>query len=336
MKISIIIPVYNGEKHIELCMNKVLKQLNKNIEVLVINDGSTDSTLEIIKKYSNYDNIKIYNKKNTGVSDTRNFGIRKATGDYIMFLDSDDFYVEDAIEKILNFISQNKNLEVVVFGYKVLGSTNRKTDSNTLKGLTKKINGVNLLEKLCDTTNNIYGYIWRCLYSKNFLEKNKVEFKKNIKISEDYLFLAEVFSKAENCAILKEELYIYNINDSSMSIKYIPTLKHDMFYVNEYIINNILCNFPKIIEIFECNYLNSYLRFVQNEVKSKKIIFEILSDIYSTKRQKNINARIKKLYKMKSHFDKKTFISLLMFKYNLEPIYILMFNIKIKLCGGSK
>ena len=91
-KISIIIPAYNCEKYIERCVKSILCQTYHNLEIIVINDGSKDNTIKVLKKLGNEDNrIVVINKENTGVSDTRNLGLEKATGDYIGFVDSDDY-----------------------------------------------------------------------------------------------------------------------------------------------------------------------------------------------------------------------------------------------------
>ena len=103
MKLSIIIPAYNAEKYIETCLNSISSD-NQNLEVLVINDGSTDNTSEIVKKYSN---VSLYNNNNNGVSYSRNYGIKKATGDYIMFVDSDDYLKKEWIDIILTLNSDS-------------------------------------------------------------------------------------------------------------------------------------------------------------------------------------------------------------------------------------
>ena len=104
-KVSIIIPVYNGEKYIEKCLASVLDQKYESKEIIVINDGSTDNTEEILKKYIG--KIRYFKKSNTGLSDTRNFGIGKAHGSYIMFLDSDDYLEKNLLTKLKPYIDKN-------------------------------------------------------------------------------------------------------------------------------------------------------------------------------------------------------------------------------------
>ncbi len=102
-KISIIVPIYNTEQYLEQCIQSIIKQEYKNIEIILVNDGSTDNSLNICNKYKNIDNrIIVIDKKHTGVSDTRNTGIKKATGDYIGFVDSDDYIDKDMFKTLIN------------------------------------------------------------------------------------------------------------------------------------------------------------------------------------------------------------------------------------------
>ncbi len=111
-KLSIIVPVYNTEKHLKKCFDSIINQNNSEIEVVVINDGSTDNSETIIKEYTDKykDIFKYYKKDNTGVADTRNFGIEKATGEYLMFLDSDDYIDKKLYDNIKKYIDENVEL----------------------------------------------------------------------------------------------------------------------------------------------------------------------------------------------------------------------------------
>lgn len=101
VKVSVIVPVYNGGEFIELCIKDILNQTLKSIELILINDGSEDNTLQICQKYAKYDNrITLINQENKGVSTARNNGIDKATGKYICFIDSDDRIKEDYLENL--------------------------------------------------------------------------------------------------------------------------------------------------------------------------------------------------------------------------------------------
>lgn len=115
--VSIIIPVYNAKKYLANTLDSVIKQTYKNLEIILVNDGSTDNSKDICESYAKIDKrIKVINKENGGVSSARNYGLALAKGEYISFIDSDDFLVTDMIETLVNDI-QNTNAEIAVCGY---------------------------------------------------------------------------------------------------------------------------------------------------------------------------------------------------------------------------
>ena len=336
-KVSIIIPVYNEEKHIKKCLEEIIKQTYKKIEIIVLNDGSTDETMTILDNYfCNDKKIKIINKDNTGVSDTRNLGIEKASGDYILFLDSDDFLEKNAIENMMNKID-NQAIDMLIFGFKVLGSNNRLNDTNMLKKLvhSRELKS-DLISSVISTKNNIYGYIWRAMYSKKLLKENNILFPKGIKIYEDYMFFLNTIyhSCSKNIIVDFNEYYIYNINESSMSIKHIPTLLNDMLFVNNWLYKNIVIKNKNLIVGYECCMCNTYLRFVQNVIRNDKIKFrEKYKYIMQKKKEHKFNKYLSKVGYRYKEFDLKTFFSLLFFQFNLDYIYALLFEIKNKISG---
>jgi len=116
-KISVIVPVYNVEKYLEECIESIINQTYKNLEIILVDDGSTDISVSICKKYEKLDNrIKVIQKINGGLSSSRNVGLDNATGEYIMFSDSDDFYTLDACEVMLNEI-EKQNADYVIGNY---------------------------------------------------------------------------------------------------------------------------------------------------------------------------------------------------------------------------
>lgn len=115
--ITVIIPVYNSEKYIEKCLTSVTNQIYKNLEIIVVDDGSSDNSIDIIKNYAKKDNrIKIFSQENQGLSAARNVGLDLATGEYIVFLDSDDWLELDALSVAYEILTEN-NAEVVIWSY---------------------------------------------------------------------------------------------------------------------------------------------------------------------------------------------------------------------------
>ena len=106
-KVSIIIPVYNVEKYLKRCLDSVCNQAYENLEILIVNDGSKDGSLKICNEYANkYSNIKLLNQENQGLSESRNNGLKAATGEYVMFVDSDDWLCDGAVNEMVNFMEE--------------------------------------------------------------------------------------------------------------------------------------------------------------------------------------------------------------------------------------
>lgn len=189
MKISIIIPAYNVEAYIEKCINSVINQTYDDIEVIIINDGSTDNTAEIIEKYSKIDNrIKIVNKYNSGVSDSRNVGIEMFTGDYVFFLDSDDWVEKDYIIKAVDVLEKN-NIDILFNGWVI------DTNGVTVCKYDFEKNVINLMEYILSETTMTIVFIphvfWEeqddritCKYFKNkFKESNRIQILDTYKLN---------------------------------------------------------------------------------------------------------------------------------------------------------
>lgn len=199
-KVSVIIPVYNSEKYISKCLDSVLNQTYQNVEIIVINDGSKDNSIKILKEYEKkYENIILIDKKNEGVSKTRNLGINKATGDYIMFIDNDDFIDEDYIETYM----KNSDYDIVIGSYKRIDNNNK---------LLFKYN----LNENSRWTKYVVLAPWAKLYKKDFIIKNKIEFI-DFKIGEDVYFNLLCYSKTDNIKIINDFKYSWFYNNESVS-----------------------------------------------------------------------------------------------------------------------
>ncbi len=194
--ISIIIPIYNAEKSIKECIESIISQTYKNIEIICINDGSTDNSLNIIEEYANKDKrIKIYSQENKGPGSARNLGILKATGGFICFVDIDDCFIDDNALMNLVLAQRKCNSDLVVGKISV-------TDSNTREQI--KIRGWdNLKSHVIYNCNNLYNKIYQCispscfskLYKSELLLENNIFFTSH-KASEDMLF---VYTYILNC-----------------------------------------------------------------------------------------------------------------------------------------
>lgn len=332
MKISVIIPVYNGEKHIGKCIENIQQQSYENIEIIIINDGSKDNTKEIIEKYKRKDSrIVAVHKKNEGVSVARNTGIETATGDFIIFVDSDDFLEVGAIQCIVDSIKHADDIDMVFYGYQCIGKANdRETDIAVLKKLSDSKNlKSDIIRSIISTKNNIYGYIWRAAYKTDMLISKKIKFPRGIKISEDYMFLLNAVVCATNVTLIDKELYLYNLGEASMSNKYIPSLLKDMNYVNNWMYENIVKDRKELLTGYKCSIANTYLRYVQNSMRDPNLkLISKHKEIMKIKKKDGYDIIIKQIIKYRENFSRKSYISFIMFALNLEILYEVLFLAK--------
>lgn len=336
-QVSIIIPVYNGEKYLERCLKSVLEQEYRDIEIIIIDDGSTDGSEYIYSKYKEIDKrIVILKQKNMGVSVARNKGIDIAKGKYIMFIDADDTIEVNMISKMVQSMKKNKT-DISFCGFKVLGNNLRNNDTKALidcydynnSGI---IGSSEAIKRVISTNPSIvfYGYIWRNIFDAQIIKKNNIKFPEGIKISEDFMFLLEVLINSKNVSIIPEELYNYNINDNSVTAKYISNLHENMNYINQWMLSNICSKYPEILNGYNCCVANTYLMFIQN-ICRKSSPFKLNKKIslsYKVKKQFKYNKVIKLIWKNRSDFRKKAWIAIILFKFNLDWIYIILFTLK--------
>lgn len=212
-KISIIIPIYNAEKYLDECINSILNQTYTNIEILLIDDGSTDSSSLICNRYcKKHKNIITYHLNNGGVSKARNYGIDRATGEYIIFIDSDDIIDRYMIEKMINIVNE-KNVELAICGYKYKYK-NKIIDSNFKYNCYMTVEQA---KKEIFMPDSIRGYCVNKIFKRKILIENNIRFNEKIKICEDMLFVFEYISHINKIYVINDELYYYRIRKTSAS-----------------------------------------------------------------------------------------------------------------------
>lgn len=211
MKYSIIITAYNSEKHINLCLDSLVNQTNQNFSVIIVDDGSTDKTKDKIKPYLKKLNIKYYYKKNTGVSDTRNYGIRKVKTPYFLFLDSDDYLENNLIEVI------NKYDDYEVLSFQSLKiNANKNIIEKLNKSIFDKIDGKSFLKSVMKKKSNFFLSPWGYVFNKTFWDKNKFKFPKKY-IMEDAGLIPLVLLNSNKIISIDHYGYYYvQTNESIM------------------------------------------------------------------------------------------------------------------------
>lgn len=214
-KITIIVPVYKVEKYLAKCVDSLIDQTYENIEILLVDDGSPDKCPEICDEYAQKDlRIKVIHKENGGLSDARNEGILHAQGEYILFVDSDDYIDMNSCEKFVQIIKDNEPDIVVGNAYRVDGERIYPM-KHTLNTNGKIISGDEYLkEELRAQTMHMAA--WLNLYKKSFLEKNDLKFKKNL-LHEDEEFTPRTFLKAKSVVGTNIFFYNYLIRENSIT-----------------------------------------------------------------------------------------------------------------------
>ncbi|MBQ2639509.1 MAG: glycosyltransferase family 2 protein [Bacilli bacterium] len=222
-KISVIIPIYNIKKeYLDKCLNSVINQTYKNLEIILVDDGSEEWCKKNYEKFLNDKRIKLIVQKNQGVSVARNNGIKKATGKWIMFVDSDDYLELDCCDKFIKRISKNKDVDIIIAKPYVI-KQGKKIYVNNYYKEDKIINQFKDKKELLSCFYHDGGkYLyketpWAKLYNRDFIITNKLKFNKKLKIGEDGLFLYEYYSLANKMIYIDEAVYNYNINDASIS-----------------------------------------------------------------------------------------------------------------------
>ena len=282
MKLSIIIPAYNTEEYIGQCIESVLNIKEIENEIIIINDGSTDKTFEIVKKYeSKNSNIKLINQDNQGASVARNRGIKESTGDYIYFLDSDDWIETGSFEKIVKGIENdyNNNEEIDVLVGKEKGFSEftkiETLDERIPKELVGKIiSGKEFMEK------SIKGKFWNVrlpiyLYKSALLIENNIIFPIGRKSNEDEVFSINIFYHTKRLKIVYEIFGNYRARNGSI-----------MSVLNVRHVEDIFENAKELIE----TYKN------EQDLNTKNMIFYMIKRYYKSSMKKAIQCNKKDIF----------------------------------------
>lgn len=212
IKLSIIVPIYNVEKYLKHCLESIFSQYNEQIEIIMINDGSKDNSLQIAMEFvAKYPNVHLINQENKGLSVARNTGIKKAKGKYLLFVDSDD-WIEDCIGKILLCI-QADDADVYSLETNIV-----KEDETYLKTIKRNLtpnktySGLEMFQKLVFPFSGVPFY----LFKRKFLIDNCLYFKERA-LYDDWQFLLRVFSLMNGCKELNLITYNYRLRDNTIS-----------------------------------------------------------------------------------------------------------------------
>lgn len=291
--VSIIVPIYNKEKYLNKCIDSILNQTYKDIELILINDGSTDNSLQICKNYEKDQRVKIIDKKNGGVSSARNYGLEKATGSKVLFVDADDYIDTHYIESLCQFTE-----DLVICGYYTV------TPQGTLiQEKSFNISFPNFQEILDNILDKKYTKLlvvpYLKLFDLNLIKKNKISFQTDMSFGEDACFVFDYLKKCKSVRFIPYCGYFNVIIDGTLSRKYVQDMGRQVLMLDNRIsqmINN------KNIEMID------YWKFRN----IKLIIFNEKSQSFSIFKKNIQNVIIDKNMKKKyfSFYDKVIFFLL--------------------------
>lgn len=304
MKFSIIIPVYNAEMYLEKCLKSIINQTYFNYEVIIIDDGSTDNSAKIIKNISN-DRFKYYYKKNSGVADTRNFGVSKAIGDYILFLDADDFFEINLLETISKNIS---NQDIIKYNARLVDKNNNLLKSYNIiphNGLTPYDALKNYLQ------DELVDVFWIYAFKRDFWVKNNFKCMSG-KVHEDFGLIPLILLCADNMSTIDFVGYNYVEVDNSI------TRNYNVSKIKKRYIDSLIQYKDLVSKIY-----------ISKELQCKKDLILIYITHSIVKRYSDLPSNLKKDLNFKSERIYKNLPSNNIKRYIKK--YALMFNYKLYL-----
>lgn len=231
MKISVIIPVYNVEKFLKKCLDSVINQTYKDIEVILVDDDSTDNSGKICDEFANtYSYIEVIHKKNEGLGLARNSGLKVATGDYVIFVDSDDFLEKDTVLNFVNILNKY-HADTVIGGYKRVNLNNEVISEVSYD--EKLYEGADVYHKLFPKmlgsspkgNDSIKMSVWNVMYSMDIIKKYNLRFVSERQIiSEDIIWNFDYFKHSSLSKVTSFNEYNYRVTPGSLSQKYRPNI----------------------------------------------------------------------------------------------------------------
>ena len=319
-KISIIMPTYNVQDYLPAAMESVINQTFSDIEIICINDGSTDNSLQILEDYARKDNrIKIIEQQNQGVSVARNAGINASEGEYIMFIDPDDTYDLTLCEKVIEKIN-TEHPDIVMWGYSsfVDGKIIKKDEYVDLLHKLNRNFKINLPKRLI-----LEIFIWHKAFKRNFLIKNNIRFPEGIKNAEDIIFCLFTYYTKPKYSFIPESLYFYTQYRKDAATNNDNCIKNDLTAYRYLCATDKYKNISQRLKTATTNHILGgsiyYWRYAEDEEQRQKYKKDIEEFLMFVKGQFGLL----ELLKM-SNYQK---LKHLLFKYEHKTIFD-MFDIR--------
>lgn len=260
--ISIIMPVYNSEKYVSEAIESVCNQSYKNWELLIVNDGSTDYTSKIIDDFAKKDSrIKVFHRKNEGVSMARNFALNQICGEYVTFIDSDDMYHADRLKRMLQVFEQHENCEIVFSRHKEFRGKLNTYEANDSRKIVISDDDI-LVKVISDSKNH---FVWNAMLKSEIAKKEKFA---PIRFAEDFCYIRDCACHCRQMAVLDEVLYFYRRDNENAMTSHFFSEK----YISDYmkLVENVYdfcCDHSLTDDFFKKMVAHEY---AQNSMRIRK------------------------------------------------------------------
>lgn len=324
--LSIIIPVYNAEQYIEKCLDSILDIKRKDIEVVIIDDGSQDNSAEILKRYENENAINVIHKKNEGVAVARNMGIEKATGKYITFVDADDVILHKNIKACLDDLERNEVVDMLIYNY---------DDINENDECIQKIEVVSDIHSVSDIEKSFvlghyFNTCWGKVYRTELIRENEILFPTDMKIGEDMFWLGQVLSFIKTYRCCNYSIYGYRQNSNGAMSQLRMRLNQDRIVeyekeilLKESIIKKNQWNEQQIGQFYQL-FANNSIAKINFAIKGSKDFNELVKMVDSFLNNHIISDLLQKAEKSKYVNGKRRLICFVMRYEGLRKIYLRM------------
>lgn len=333
--ISVIVPVYNARLYLSDCVRSVLDQTYRELELILVNDGSRDESLALCREFAEKDDrIVVIDQPNAGVSAARNAGLARATGEFAVFVDSDDMIEPTMLQEQYD-AAMGVDADVVISGFRTIGKQ-LQNDTEVLAAHSGEIGKSQLFSLLISMEQRrIRENMWRCLYRRSLLSENGICFRAGMKIAEDYLFFLQAIKAAERIFVLPRDYYIYRINDTSATAKYIDCLTADMVTLDEWIREELCEGDPQLLAGYHQRRALTYLRTVQNMClpRSPFSTRAAIKKAIEVRREGNYSVSLRSAYRQRGGFSRMDRLSITMLRWHFDRLYVLLYMIYKKKRG---
>ncbi|MBU7454891.1 glycosyltransferase family 2 protein [Leuconostoc fallax] len=318
MLISIIVPVYNVEKYIADCLESIAKQSYQNIEVIIVNDGSTDNSIQICKDYAEKDKrFKIITQKNQGLSAARNTGMNYVNGEYTIFIDSDDKISIHLVDKCVNIIHNFTDISMVFFSHYIHTNDKIITDSY-YEGIDS---GTYSPEDMVDNLlkEKVQINAWSYMFNSSLMKKNFFEFPEGL-LYEDMVPIVTLIHNSKKIYYLNEPLYIYSIRKGSITSATSIKARVDHITNLDNFSHFITNNYPNLINQLKHFQIKIYIQLL-GEICEENIIMGNTSSVKKSEKVHLMN-RVKKILNEKTiRISKKLYLKYISHRINIFSFF---------------